>query len=212
MAARLFVTGTDTGVGKTVAAAWLTLALDAVYWKPVQTGAGEDCDTTTVRQVTGLPDERFPPNAVALPEPLSPHEAALRAGVVISPEAIVDATPATARPLVIEGAGGVLVPLTDDVMMVDLAKRLGATAVLVCRTTLGTINHTLLSLEALRARSVPIAGVILCGPPAPHNRRAIERFGRVGVIAEIPQLAALTRAALAAIPGEIDLKQLLATP
>ena len=79
MAARLFVTGTDTGVGKTVAAAWLTLALDAVYWKPVQTGAGEDCDTTTVRQVTGLPDERFPPNAVALPEPLSPHEAALRA-------------------------------------------------------------------------------------------------------------------------------------
>ncbi len=205
---RMFITGTDTGVGKTVAAAWAMLHLDGAYWKPVQSGLDGETDLEAVRRMTGLPQERFHPSAYALPDPLSPHEAARRAGVSIALSEIT--APETARPLVIEGAGGLLVPLNDREMMIDLITHLGAVAVLVCRTTLGTINHTLLSLEALRRRNLPIAGLILVGPEMAHNREALAQFGRVPIIAHIPPLPDLTRAALAAIPPRCDLESAFA--
>jgi malonyl-CoA O-methyltransferase len=111
-------------------------------------------------------------------------------------------------PLIIEGAGGLLVPLNDRCLVIDLIKQLGLPAVLVCRTELGTINHSLLSLEALRARDIPVAGVILCGPDVPHNRAAIEDYGKVRVAGHIPPLDPLTREALEAIPPELDLLSL----
>ncbi|HTK36500.1 MAG TPA: dethiobiotin synthase [Caulobacteraceae bacterium] len=188
---RVFVVGTDTDVGKTVVAAILVRAWNADYWKPVQTGAAEDPgDTATVARLSGLPPERLHPPAHVFAAPLSPHAAAALEGARIDLDGF--APPATARPLVAEGAGGVLVPLNESALIIDLVQRLGWPVVVVARSTLGTINHTLLTLAALRARGVTVIGVVLNGPPSPSNREAIEHHGRVPVIAEIPPADAVT--------------------
>ncbi|WP_353861475.1 dethiobiotin synthase [Azospirillum formosense] len=192
----VFVTGTDTGVGKTLVSAVLARAWGAAYWKPLQTGLKDEAgDTPTVAALAALPPERVHTPAYALAEPLSPHAAAELEGVAIDPDAL--ALPDTDRPLVVEGAGGLLVPVTEDVFIIDLIARFGLPVVLVARSTLGTINHTLLSLEALRARGLAVAGVVLNGPPNPGNRAAIERFGKVRVLAEIPTLDRIDTEAVA---------------
>lgn len=184
----VFVTGTDTGVGKTLASACLVRAWGASYWKPVQTGvATEAGDSETVAALAGLGPERIFPPAAVYDAPLSPHAAAALEGRSIR-LADIQLPPDDGRPLVAEGAGGALVPLSDGAFMADVAEKLGLPVVLVARSGLGTINHTLLSLEALRRRNAPVAGVILSGPPNPGNRAAIERFGHVRVLAEIPLL------------------------
>lgn len=191
----VFVTGTDTGVGKTVAAACLARAWRAGYWKPVQTGtAGGDDDTAAAAALAGLPAERVFAPAYVFQAPLSPHAAADLEGVRISMDSI--ALPQTTHPLIVEGAGGLLVPLNDRDFMIDLMARLALPVLLVARSTLGTINHTLLSLAALRARALPIAGVVLNGPPNAGNRTAIERFGQVRVLAELPHLDPLDNGAI----------------
>jgi dethiobiotin synthetase/malonyl-CoA O-methyltransferase len=196
----VFVTGTDTGVGKTVVAACLARAWRVGYWKPVQTGAATaDDDTATVVALAGLSSEHVHSPAYALRAPLSPHAAAELEGVRITMEAI--ALPQTAHPLVVEGAGGLLVPLNDREFMIDLMAKLALPVLLVARSTLGTINHTLLSLAALRSRRLPIAGVVLNGPPNAGNRGAIERFGQVRVLAELPHVDRLDDAAMERLSG-----------
>ena len=202
----MFITGTDTDVGKTVAAAWAMLHAQACYWKPVQAGLEGETDEQAVRRITQAEAGRFFPSTYALPEPLSPHEAAKRAGVRIEMSAFK--LPETAAPLVIEGAGGLIVPLNDDNYVIDLIDKFKLPTILVARSTLGTINHTLLSLAALRARGIEAAGLILNGPPMPHNREAIEVYGGVSVLAEIPPLTSLDRDSLLAIEPEIDLLRL----
>jgi dethiobiotin synthetase len=201
-----FVTGTDTDVGKTVVSAWLLAHLDACYWKPVQAGAEPETDSETVRRIANLAEDRILPEAYLLREPIAPHEAARRSGIAIDMARL--APPITNRLLVVEGAGGLLVPLNDEACVIDLAAVLHLPVILVTRSTLGTINHTLLSLEALRRRGVPLAGVVVNGPETPHNRAAIEHYGQVRVIAEIPWLETVTREALLAIEPELDLVQL----
>jgi dethiobiotin synthase len=191
----VFVTGTDTGIGKTVVAACLARAWQAGYWKPVQTGAATgDDDTATVAALADLPAERILVPAYVLQAPLSPHAAAELEGTRISMDAI--APPETPHPLVVEGAGGLYVPLNERDFMIDLMARLALPVLLVARSTLGTINHTLLSLAALRARALPIAGVVLRGPPNAGNRAAIERFGQVRVLAELPRIDPLNKDAI----------------
>jgi dethiobiotin synthase len=204
-----FVTGTDTDVGKTVVSAWLVARLGANYWKPVQAGNHPETDSAIVRRLTEVSPERILPEAYVLPEPIAPHEAARRAGVAIDMQKLVP--PPGDRPLVVEGAGGVLVPLTDRAFVIDLARELELPVVLVTRSTIGTINHTLLSLEAIRRRGIPLAGVVMNGPETPHNRAAIERYGKVEVIAEFPWLDPLTPATLMAIQPELDLAKLART-
>lgn len=181
----VFVTGTDTDVGKTMVSAWLVRSWRADYWKPVQSGVGQGADIEVIRQV--CPDARLHPSAYLLSQPLSPHDAAEKDGLRIRLGAF--ALPATDRTLVVEGAGGVLVPLNDRHLMVDLMEHLGLPIIVVARSGLGTINHTLLTLEALRHRNLPIAGVILNGPHNPANRAAIEHFGKAEVIGELPPLS-----------------------
>jgi len=202
---RVFITGTDTDVGKTVACAWVMVHTTASYWKPVQAGL-DQTDEDTIRALTGADEKRFIKTAYALPEPLSPHEAARRAGVRIEMASLQ--LPDDDNPLIVEGAGGLMVPLNDKSYIIDLIKQLGLPAILVCRTTLGTINHSLLSLAALRARDIPIAGVILCGPDVPHNREAIATYGGVPIIAHLPPFDPLTREALEAVTPEVDLMAL----
>lgn len=201
-----FVTGTDTDVGKTVVSAWLLTHLDACYWKPVQAGAEPETDAETVRRLAEVPGDRILPGAYVLPEAMAPHEAARRAGISIDMAKLE--APASDRLLVVEGAGGMLVPLTDKAYVIDLAAQLHLPVLLVARSTLGTINHTLLSIEALRRRDLPLAGVVINGPETPHNRAAIERYGEANVITEIPWLPEVTRATLLGIEPELDLQKL----
>ena len=197
-----FVTGTDTDVGKTLASAWLMLHLGARYWKPVQSGLAPPTDIQSVQAITGLEDSYFFPPAYELTQPLSPHESARRDGVAIDMGRFT--LPESDEPIIVEGAGGVMVPLNDQNMVIDLMAHLGLPAILVCRSQLGTINHTLLSLEAMRARGLTVAGIIINGPKTPHNRQALEEFGRVPVIAEIDQLETVNRENLLAIAPEFD--------
>ena len=190
----LIVIGTDTGVGKTVVSAVLIArygrGLRLGYWKPVQTGAAEERDSESVRKWTrGLADVLE--ESYVFEPPLSPHRAARLAAVEIQPERILEdlvrhGLEDSRRSLVIEGAGGLLVPLTGGgYLLADLCREMHLPCLLVARSTLGTINHTLLTLEALRARRIPLAGVVLSGPPDVENRKAIERFGGTRVVAEV---------------------------
>jgi dethiobiotin synthetase/malonyl-CoA O-methyltransferase len=192
---RVFITGTDTGVGKTWVSAWLTKSWGAAYWKPVQSGTIEGWDADLVKQVA--PAATIFPSRHAFPDPLSPDQAALRAGAHIDLDDFE--LPEHDGPLVVEGAGGLLVPLDDLTLMADLMARLGLPLVLVARSGLGTINHTLLSVAEIRRRKLPLEGVVLVGPDHPENRDAIEHFGGVPVVAHLPPLADL--AALAAHPA-----------
>lgn len=201
---RVFLTGTDTGIGKTLAAAWLLLHSDARYWKPVQAGLDGETDEQVVRRLTGLGDDRFHPTVYSLTQPLSPHEAARRDGVAIA----MDRFQVPEGPLVIEGAGGLMVPLNPESLVIDLIRQSRLPALLVARSTLGTINHTLLSLEALRRRNIPVAGVLLSGPDVPHNRAAIEHYGKARIAGHLPPMEAVTRDTLLAVKPECDLESL----
>jgi malonyl-CoA O-methyltransferase len=191
----LFVTGTDTGVGKTLVAACLAHHLGADYWKPAQTGMQDgDDDTETVATLAGLSADRIHPPRHRLKAPLSPEAAAALEHTKIALDDF--ALPKTAHPIVVEGAGGVLVPIGGGGTMADLMVQLGLPAVLVARSTLGTINHTLLSLAALRRHGIAIAGVVLVGPPNPGNRAAIASHGDVRILAEIPWLSSIDSQAI----------------
>ncbi|MEB3319184.1 MAG: dethiobiotin synthase [Cyanobacteriota bacterium] len=197
---RLVIAGTDTDVGKTVVSALVVQGLGARYWKPVQSGLAEGSDSERVRQLLGLSPERILPEAYRLRAPVSPHWAAEQDGVVIDPAAL--ALPEVDGPLVVECAGGLLVPLRRQpgpgALQIDQLVRWGLPVLLVARAGLGTLNHTLLSLEALRQRAIPVLGLVLNGPLHPDNPRTLEAFGGVPVLAQLAPLHPLTASALRA--------------
>jgi dethiobiotin synthetase len=172
---RVFVTGIGTDVGKTVVSAILVEALRADYWKPVQAGGLDEPDSRRVRALISNPDSAIHPEQFRLRTPASPHAAAALDGVDIEVRAF--RIPESSRSLVIEGAGGVLVPLNDHELMADLIRYLQAEVVLVARGYLGSINHTLLSIEALRARNIPLLGLVLNGEWSAPAREAVVQHG-----------------------------------
>ena len=196
MSNTIVVTGTDTGIGKTVFAAGLTVLLDGVYWKPVQSGIEEETDSEIVARLAGLPGDRVLPETWRLKQPLSPHRAAELDGVEIDADAL--ALPVTQRPLVVEGAGGLMVPVNRRTLYIDVFARWAAPVVLCARTGLGTINHTLLSIEALRSRAVPLLGVAFIGNEMVDTQRTIAEMGKVHVLGRLPRLEALTPGTLLA--------------
>jgi dethiobiotin synthetase len=187
----LFVTGTDTGIGKTITSAWLCRHWQADYWKPVQSGLEGGSDSEWVARLGNC---TVHPETYRLTQPLSPHQAADIDGIKIQ---LSDFVLPKADQLVIEGAGGCLVPLNWRDTMLDLMKHLGSCALLVARSGLGTINHTCLSLQALKAAGIPVLGVVMVGEAYPANREAIEHFGEVPVLAELPVFKQLSAQALA---------------
>ncbi len=191
---RLIVCGTDTDVGKTVVSALLVQGLGARYWKPVQSGLDDGGDRGRLQQLLQLPPERLLPEAYRFEAPVSPHWAAERQGLTIDPGRL--ALPAGDGALVVETAGGLLVPLRRDWLQIEQIAVWGLPVLLVARSGLGTLNHTLLSLEALRHRSIPVLGLVLNGPPHPDNPRTLESLGSVPVLAELPPLQPLSAAAL----------------
>lgn len=193
MNAGFIIAGTDTGVGKTVIAAGLAQALEAAYWKPVQAGLADETDSAAVSRLTGGGVSVLP-EAFRLATPCSPHAAAGIDGVRITAQAL--ALPRSER-LIVEGAGGVLSPLADDLLPADLFARWGLPVILVATTRLGTINHSLLSLEALRARGIAVAGVIFSGAAEPVCEDAIVRLGKCRHLGRLPHLDPLDAGTLA---------------
>ncbi|MGE3148241.1 MAG: dethiobiotin synthase [Pseudorhodoplanes sp.] len=200
MTARFVVSGTDTDVGKTIFAAALTAALDGFYWKPVQAGLEGETDSDIVRRLGGVPPDRILPERYRLSLPASPHKAARADNILIDADALTP--PATARPLVIEGAGGLLVPLTPYTLQIDLFARWSLPVILCARTSLGTINHTLLSVESLRHRNVPLHGIAFIGDENTDSESIIIAMSGARRLGRLPKLATLTpetlRAAFAA--------------
>ncbi len=188
------ITGTDTEIGKTVFAATLARALGAFYWKPVQAGTDGGGDRDRAARLAGLDPERLLPEAYRLETPCSPHEAAARDGVAINPERL--ALPPR-RPLVVEGAGGALVPLGPGLLYADIFARWGLPTIVVARTALGTINHSLMTIEVLRARRVPIAGIAFVGDANEESERTIAAMGDVMRLGRLPLLDRLAPEPLA---------------
>ena len=190
MSLRFVVTGTDTGVGKTVFSAALTDALHACYWKPIQSGLDGETDSEVVSRLGGIPANRIIPERWRLREPLSPHLAAAIDGVRLDPATLQP--PDIDRPLVIEGAGGLLVPLTTGAVFADVFARWQLPVILCARTMLGAINHALLSLEAMRCRRIPIHGVAFIGDAVKDTEDTIVEMGRVRRLGRLPHLEMLT--------------------
>jgi dethiobiotin synthetase len=196
----LFVTGTDTGVGKTVVSAALLHryrgSLPVCYWKPIQTGIEQDDDTSEAIRLGECEAHEVLDAGVRLPQPLSPHLAAKLCGASIDIDPVLERLTGDRRKAfwVVEGAGGALVPINDRQMMTDMMTRLGWPVVIAARSALGTINHTLLTLEALRRRSLWVLGVVMVGHRNADNREAIERYGNVPVLGEMPIWNPLTPA------------------
>lgn len=187
---RFVVSGTDTDIGKTVFAAGLAGMLGARYWKPVQSGVPGDSET--VAELVGV---ETLPEVYRLQMPASPHQAAAAENIVIDPAQLVPPE----GPLVIEGAGGLMVPLTRQTLFIDVFARWKLPLILCARTQLGTINHTLLSLEAIRARDIPLHGVAFIGDANQESENIIAERGRVKRLGRLPVIAPLVRGRLETI-------------
>lgn len=196
----VIVTGTDTGIGKTVFAAGLTAALNATYWKPVQSGLEDATDSQIVADLSGQPVR---PEAYLLNLPASPHLSAEEMGVEIDLDQLL--LPQTDEPLVVEGAGGVMVPLTRQTYYLDLMARWRAPVILVARTALGTINHTTLSLMALRNAGCPVIGVAFVGAAQPDVEQTIVQMSKIAHLGRLDMIADLNRNSLSDAFASIDM-------
>lgn len=194
--AGIFVTGTDTNVGKTVLSALLVAALDGIYWKPIQTGLSEGSDREMIIRLAGIPASRTREESFRFDPPVSPHLAAQWAGKRIDLSSIRRPETPPGTPLIAEGAGGVMVPINDVERMTDLMRHLALPVVVAARSTLGTINHTLLTFAALERARIQTIGAVLIGPENSDNYVAIERYGGHPVIGQIPMLDRLSRETL----------------
>lgn len=188
------VTGTDTDVGKTVFAAALAGAIGAYYWKPIQAGTDPAPDSETVARLSGLPTAQILPEAYRLSTPCSPHRAAELEGIEIDPEKLT--LPRVNGPLIVEGAGGVAVPLRADHLFIDQLAVWRIPVIVVARTALGTINHSLLTIEALRARGIAVHGIAFVGDPHQDSEEVIGRISGIRRLGRLPVVTPLNSASL----------------
>ena len=191
---KIFVTGIGTDVGKTIAAAVITEALQADYWKPVQAGFADGTDSETIRSLISNSKTVIHPEAYKLKMPASPHAAAAAEGITISIKNIK--VPQTGNILVIEGAGGLMVPLSEKELVIDLIEELQAEVVVIVRHYLGSINHSLLTLQALKQRKVPVTGIIISGAANEQSERAILSFSDYKIIGRIGEEKTFTKAVI----------------
>ncbi|AOM80378.1 dethiobiotin synthase [Pedobacter steynii] len=186
-----FITGIGTGIGKTIVSAILTEKLQADYWKPIQSGDLDNSDSLLVAQLISNKKTIIHPEQFKLSQPLSPHLSARIDGINISASAIK--APVTDNHLVIEGAGGLMVPINEQELMLDLLKPLEAKIIVVSQNYLGSINHTLLTLEVLKSRQLAIEGLIFNGTPNEESERYITTYTGVPILGRIPQLDTLDK-------------------
>ena len=181
---RIIICGTDTDVGKTIVSSFLVQGLKGIYWKPIQSGTEEGTDTKTVCNLLSLESNSYLPERYKFKAPVSPHWAAEQESDFIEPSNLK--LPDLDKLIIIETAGGLMVPLNRDWLQIDQLKVWGAPIILVARTGLGTLNHTLLSLEALKYRNLDVLGIVLNGPPHKDNPKTLEQFGDTKILASLP--------------------------
>ena len=198
----LFVTGIGTGIGKTVVSAVLVEKLKADYWKPIQSGDLDNSDTFVVKRLISNAVTHFHPEAYRLTQPFSPHKSAAIDGITIDPQKII--LPNTTERLIIEGAGGLMVPLAMNFLMIDLIKQLGAEVVLVSKNYLGSINHTLLSVYALQKENIPIKGIIFNGIKDIYSKEVILDYTGLKLLGHVPEYSQLDKKAIIDAGNYID--------
>tara|TARA_Y100001968_G_C19381387_1_gene730519 strand:+ start:130 stop:783 length:654 start_codon:yes stop_codon:yes gene_type:complete len=191
----IVVCGTDTNVGKTIISSLLVQGLKGTYWKPIQSGEDEDgTDTSRICKILKLPKERWIQEVYKFQAAVSPHWAAEKENKCIDLKLLK--IPSSKGPLIIETAGGLMVPLNRQSLQIDQLKNWGLPIILVSRSGLGTLNHTLLSIEALRKRDIPILGIFLNGPPHQDNPKTLEEYSGISVVAHIPHLETINSSSL----------------
>ena len=191
----LFVTGIGTDIGKTLISAILVEKLKCDYWKPVQAGELENSDTMKVQRLISNTTSVFHLEAYRLTQPYSPHKAAALDGIEIDEKTII--TPETNNQLLIEGAGGLMVPLNSRALVIDLIKQLDAEVILVSQNYLGSINHTLLSIEALKQRGIPVKGIIFNGEENASTESYITAYTSIPHLGRIPVLTVVDKNTIA---------------
>ncbi len=197
---KIAIAGIHTGIGKTIVSAVLTEALGADYWKPVQAGL-EERDTDLVGSLISNGEQRVHPEAVMLKNPMSPHAAAEIEGIKIDYERFT--FPETANKLIIETAGGIHSPISATKTMADFIAHYNLPVVLVSQNYLGSINHTIATIEVLRSRNIPILGLIINGAENAASESFIEQYTSVNVLARIPHFTNLTHSAIATCAAHV---------
>ncbi|MGY4538249.1 dethiobiotin synthetase [Mucilaginibacter sp. UYNi724] len=187
----LFVTGIGTDIGKTLISAILVEKLKCDYWKPLQSGELENSDTIKVQRLISNKISVFHPETYCLTQPYSPHKSAMLDGITIDESTII--APKTDNQLLIEGAGGLMVPLNDHCLVIDLIKQLGVEVILVSQNYLGSINHTLLSIEALKNRGIPVKGIIFNGEENASTEEYIIKYTQIKHLGRVPQLPTIDK-------------------
>jgi dethiobiotin synthetase len=190
----LFITGIGTGIGKTIVSAVLTEKLKSDYWKPIQSGDLDDSDTLKVKNLVSNDNSTFHKEAYRLTQPYSPHKSAAIDGITIDLNKII--APKTNNRLLIEGAGGLMVPLNDEYLMIDLIKRLDVEVVLVSQNYLGSINHTLLSVAMLKQHDIKIAGIIFNGKTDENSESYILKYTGVQLLGHLPEFETVDKDAI----------------
>ncbi|MES3018459.1 MAG: dethiobiotin synthase [Bacteroidota bacterium] len=199
----IFVTGIGTGIGKTITSAIIVENLHADYWKPIQSGDLDNTDTDRVRNLVSNPNSTFHPEAYRLTQPFSPHKSASLDNTLIDLETIK--LPITSNRLVIEGAGGLMVPLNDKDLMIDLIKKFDADVILVSQNYLGSINHTLMSAEILKSRGIKLKSIIFCGEQDANSQEIINKHLGVDHL-NIPFLPEINRIQISKLASDLNLR------
>jgi len=200
---RIFITGNGTDIGKTVVSAIITEALNADYWKPVQSGELHNTDTMKVKQLVSNSKTVFHAERFRLQQPLSPHAAAEIDGVEIHLNDFL--LPKTDNHLIIEGAGGLMVPLNSQLLIADLIKHFDASVILVSRNYLGSINHTLLTIQELRRRNIPIIGIVFNGEHTPQTENFIQQFTQLPILFRVDMESMINQQTILKYANEINL-------
>lgn len=193
---KYFVTGIGTGIGKTITSAVITEKLKADYWKPIQSGDLEQSDSLAIQNLVSNSQTVIHTESYRLTQPLSPHLSAKLDGISIELDQII--LPATQNTLVVEGAGGLMVPLNDKHLIVDLIKQLGLEVILVSQNYLGSINHTLLSINLLKQNQIPVKGLVFNGETNPESESYILNYSQLACLGRIPTMQSLNQEAIVA--------------
>jgi len=203
----LFITGIDTGIGKTIVSAILAEKLGADYWKPIQSGDLYISDTERVKTLVSNLKTKFHSEIYRLTQAFSPHKSAILDGIRIELEKII--LPVTNNRLIIEGAGGLMVPLNEQDLLIDLIKKLDAEVILVSKNYLGSINHTLLSLEILKMRKISLKGIVFNGESDTYSEDIILNLSGISSYAKIPIIDDLNKKSIIKFANELPHLELI---
>jgi len=204
---KFIICGTDTDIGKTLISSFFVKGLNSFYWKPIQSGIESQTDSQTVEKLAQVNKEKIIKEAYVFTKPLSPHWAAEIDQKAINFDKL--RLPKVQGSLIVETAGGLMVPITRNFLQIDQIKQWNLPVILVCKSSLGTLNHTLLSIEALKLRNIEILGLVVNGEKHLDNPRTLVDFSGIPLIAEVPYIKKMDSNNLDILWKELDIKNKL---